>query len=300
MISNPAWMTSLSLLMSERVRGGASVRQYERVAFALCRLDAWRVRGSVGASRTVLVTLPGQSCVPLLLPLLQGAFPHDRHVFVYDGCCPSAELGAALRGGGRRWGAASYRRRRRAAGGEVWEEVSASPDATTSNFPMAPLRHVRGLPDALARVDGAHASVVEAWMASVDTLLDMKSRERENFYAPFVCRAGFLMGTSAAAAAVGNGGPRGDVSGLALKNVLEYITGSKSRAIPDAVLSEAASCLGRMRAKFEDAVRGSRLSDGERELIEKCVFAHKSILLGDKTLLDTVQPSENWSRESRS
>ena len=292
MISNPAWMTSLSLLISKKIRG-ISDRQYERVAFALCRLDAWRVRDRVGASRTVLVSLPGQSCVPPLLPLIQRAFPHERHVFVYDGCCPSAELGEALLG--RYRGSFPHRRRRQTAADDAWEGVSASPGAITSNFPMSPLRHVRELPGALARVSGARASAVESWMASVDTLLDMKSNEKRNFYAPFVCRAGFLMGRS-----VFGNGSRGDVSGLALKNVLEYITGSKSRAIPDAVMTEAASCLGEMRAKFEDAVRGSRLGDDERELVEKCVFAHKSILLGDKTLLDTVQPSENWSRESQS
>lgn len=282
-------MTSLSLLISKKKLYNISDGQYERVAFALCRLEAWRVRDSVGASRTVLITLPGQSCVPLLLPLVQRVFTHDRHVFVYDGCCPSAELGAARR---RRCGS-SYRQN---AAEETWEGVSASPDVVTSNFPMAPLRHVRGLPDALARLDGTRASVVESWMASVDTLLDMKSNERRNFYAPFVCRAGFLMGRSA----FGNGSRVGDAGGLALKNVLEYITGSKSRAIPDAVMRDAASCLGEMRAKFEDDARGCALGDDERDFVERCVFAHKSILLGDKTLLDTVQPLENWSRESQS
>jgi hypothetical protein len=98
----------------------------------------------------------------------------------------------------------------------------------------------------------------------------------------------------------GNGSRVGDAGDLALKNVLEYITGSKSRAIPDAVMRDAASCLGEMRAKFEDDTRGCTLGDDERDLVEKCVFAHKSILLGDKTLLDTVQPLENWSRESQS
>ena len=282
-------MTSLSLLISKKKLYNISDGQYERVAFALCRLEAWRVRDSVGASRTVLITLPGQSCVPLLLPLVQRVFAHDRHVFVYDGCCPSAELGAARR---RRCGS-SYRQD---AAEETWEGVSASPDVVTSNFPMAPLRHVRRLPDALARLDGTRASVVESWMASVDTLLDMKSNERRNFYAPFVCRAGFLMGRSA----FGNGSRVGDAGGLALKNVLEYITGSKSRAIPDAVMRDAASCLGEMRAKFEDDARGCALGDDERDFVERCVFAHKSILLGDKTLLDTVQPWENWSRESQS
>lgn len=283
-ISSPAWMTSLSLLISKKVHS-ISTQQFERVAFALCRLDAWRVRESVGASRTVLISLPGQSCVPILLPLIQRVFVHDRHVFVYDGCCYSVELGTALR---KRYGY-SYRQQ---AAEEDWEEVSASPRVITSNFSMAPLRHIRELPETLAKINGIQASVVESWMASVDTFLDMKSKEKDNFYAPFVCRTGFLMKRS-----IFGNGSRGDVSELALKNVLQYITGSKSRALPSVVMSEAASCLKEMRSKFYDAVKGSTLSDDEKALIEKCVFTHKAILLGDKTLLDTVQPKEDWSRK---
>ena len=88
-------MTSLSLLIVKKVQR-ISTQQYERIIFALCRLDAWRVRDSIGTSRTVLFSLPGQSCIPILLPLIQKVFVHDRHVFVYDGCCPSVEYGMAL------------------------------------------------------------------------------------------------------------------------------------------------------------------------------------------------------------
>ena len=286
-IANPAWMTSLSLLISGGAPSGAiSALQYERVIFALCRLDAWRVRRDVGPSRTVLVALPGQSCVPALLPMLQKVFVHERHVFVYDGCRPSVELGTALIS---RYGR-TYRQRAKNEGS--WEEVSSSPSVITANVPMRPLRHVRELPGALARINGTHASTVEAWMASVDTFLDMKSRERTNFYAPFVCQMGFLMKRSA----FGNGS-RGDLSELAMKNVLQYITGSKSRPLPGDVVSAGTLCLEGMRSKYETEVKASALSDDENALIEKCVFAHKAILLGDKTLLDTVQPKEDWSRE---
>jgi hypothetical protein len=285
-ITNPAWMTSLSLLMSGGASGVISARQYERVIFALCRLDAWRVRHDVGPSRTVLFALPGQSCVPVLLPLIQKVFVHDRHVFVYDGCRHSVELGTALRS---RYG---HTYRQRATNEGMWEEVSASPNVITANIPMRPLRHIRELPGTLAKINGMQASIVEAWMASVDTFLDMKSKERTNFYAPFVCQMGFLMKRSA----FGNG-TRGDLSDLAMKNVLQYITGSKSRPLPSDVVSAATSCLEEMRSKFENEVKGSTLSDDVKALIEKCVFAHKSILLGDKTLLDTVQPKEDWSRE---
>ena len=59
----------------------------------------------------------------------------------------------------------------------------------------------------------------------------------------------------------------------------------------------AVSCLEDMRATFEGVVEGSKLNADEKMLIEKCVFTHKAILIGEKTLLDTVQPKEDWSRE---
>ena len=307
-ISNPAWMTSLSLLISKKTHG-ITTQQFERIIFSLCRLDSWRVRSSIGTSRTVLFALPGQACTPLILPLIQKVFVHERHVFVYDGCCHSVEMGTALR---KKYGS-SYRQQ---PAKEEWDEVSASPKVISSNFPMAPLRHNRELPGTLASLNGIQASIVESWMASVDMFLDMKAKEKKNFYTPFVCRMGFLMKRSG----IGNGGGS-DLSELALKNVLEYVTGSKSRALPSEVMAEAISCLTEMRTKFEDAVKGSKLNDDEKTQIEKvrqssfnscfpgtagthfalcflqCVFTHKSILIGEKTLLDTVQPKEDWSRK---
>lgn len=283
-ISNPAWMTTLSLLISKINKTHNIVtEQFERIVFSLCRLDAWRVRDSVGTSRTVLFSLPGQSCVPLLLPLIQKMFVHDRHVFVYDGCCHSVEMGTALR---KEYGS-SYRQQ---AANETWEEVSASPKVITSTSPMAPLRHNRDLPGTLANLNGVEASIVESWMASVDMFLDMKSKERKNFYTPFVCRMGFLMKRKG----IGNGNGD-DLSAMALKNALEYITGSKSRALPEEVMEKALSSLTEMRTKFEGAVAGSKLNAAEKILIEKCVFTNNAILIGEKTLLDTVKPQEDWS-----
>jgi len=279
-------MSVLSLLIAKnKLTNNISTQQFERIIFSLCRLDAWRVRESIGTSRTVLFALPGQSCTPLILPLIQKVFVHERHVFVYDGCCHSVEMGLALR---KKYGP-SYRQR---PSNELWNEVSASPNVITATFPMAPIRYNRELPGTLSSINGVQASIVESWMASVDTFLDMKSKEKKNFYTPFVCRLGFLMKRSG----IGNG--RGDdLSEIALKNVLEYITGSKSRALPKEVMDVAVSCLEDMRATFEGVVEGSKLNADEKMLIEKCVFTHKAILIGEKTLLDTVQPKEDWSRE---
>ena len=50
-------------------------------------------------------------------------------------------------------------------------------------------------------------------------------------------------------------------------------------------------------AKIDDACIKSNtyLTKNQKEVIESCVFSHKSILIGDKTLLDTVQPRKEWS-----
>ena len=283
-ISNPAWMFALAVLMSKNTHN-VSKEQFERIIFALCRLDAWRVRDDVGGSRTVLFALPGQASVPLLLPVIQKVFVHERHVFVYDGCCHTVARGTALR---QQYGS-SYRQ---TAAKEEWELVSATPTVISSTYPIAPLRHNQDLPGTLTKLNGVQASIVEAWMASVDTFLDMKARQRKNFYTPFVCRLGFLMKRSG----IGNG-DGSDLSGLALKNALQYITGRKSRSLPAEAMEKAKKCLNNCRANAESYVKKCDIAVNTPQaiLIEKCVFTHKSILIGEKTLLDTVQPKEDWS-----
>jgi hypothetical protein len=277
-------MFALALLISKNTHN-ITKEQFERIIFALCRLDAWRVRDSVGSNRTVMFTLPGQACVPLLLPVIQKVFVHERHVFVYDGCCHTVARGTALR---QQYGS-SYRQ---TAVNEEWDLVSETPTVISATYPIAPLKHNRDLPETLAKLNGVQASIVEAWMASVDIFLDMKAREKKNFYTPFVCRLGFLMKRSG----IGNG-DGSDLSGLALKNVLQYITGSKSRALSSDVMEKAEKCLSECRTNADDFVENCKIVTNTplAILIEKCVFTHKSILIGEKTLLDTVQPKEDWS-----
>mmetsp|Transcript_6525 Transcript_6525/g.10974 ORF Transcript_6525/g.10974 Transcript_6525/m.10974 type:complete len:492 (+) Transcript_6525:93-1568(+) len=259
-ISNPAWMTTLALIVSKNTQN-ITTQQFETIIFALCRLDAFRVRESVGVSRTVLFALPGQACVPQLLPLIQKVFVHERHLFVYDDCCDSVEHGLGLI---KKYGS-SYRQK---ASKEEWELVSETPTTISATVPIAPLRHIRAraLPDTLTNLNSSQASIVEAWMASVDMHLDMKSREKKISYAPFVCRVGVLMKRSG----IGNG-DGSDVSGLALKNVLEFISGSKSRALPEEVLEAAQSSLKRKRSEFEGIQSNNKLSPDEKILIEKSV-----------------------------
>lgn len=129
-------------------------------------------------------------------------------------------------------------------------------------------------------------------MSSVDAFLTLKENERESGYLPFVCRLGYLFADTGR---LGNGAV--DQSELALANVLQYITGSRSRPLAEGVLDAAKITLGKCRdAETKDTqTYGQIMTEEERVAIEACVFAHKGILIGDKTLLDTVQPKKEWS-----
>lgn len=129
-------------------------------------------------------------------------------------------------------------------------------------------------------------------MTSVDTFLTLKENERESGYLPFVCRIGYLFADTGR---LGNGDV--DLSRLALINLLQFITGSRSRRLEDAVVEAANHTLTRCRKEEKEHAQkyGKAVSEVERVAIEACVFAHKGILIGNKTLLDTVQPKEEWS-----
>jgi len=88
-----------------------------------------------------------------------------------------------------------------------------------------------------------------------------------------------------------------DQSELALTNLLQYITGSRSRSLEEQVFKAAKATLTICRDAEREEVQkyGKIASDAERVAIEACVFAHRGILIRDKTLLDTVQPKKDWS-----
>ena len=115
-------MTCFAALVGERV---ISREKMQRILFGLCRMEALRVRYQVGKcgplsvltfcflhlltlglfagdAKTVLFTIPGQAVTPILLPLLQAAFPEDRHVFGYQSCIESVERAMSLRSGYKR------------------------------------------------------------------------------------------------------------------------------------------------------------------------------------------------------
>lgn len=83
---------------------------------------------------------------------------------------------------------------------------------------------------------------------------------------------------------------QGDVC---LLNAMQYITGTKSRPLKEEKIKAANDAL--KIAKLDNLGESVTISKDQRMQLEACVFCHKGILIGDKTLLDTVQPMKDWS-----
>lgn len=266
LIQEPVWMLALAYAIEQKKMKPS---QTSKIVFALARLDAWRVRKDVGESRTVVFTLPGQACTANLLPSLQEVFPCERHIFIYDGCIDSVSRGLGL-GSGMGLG---------------WNSKNKA-----DCIPIAQVMDLKGYDSLLKKLAWNRAYLVEAWMSSVSAFLKLKHTEKKSGYIPFVCRLGFLMKQ---VGKLGNGTE--DQSHLALSNLLQYMTGSKSRKIKDEVYDAANKILEMDREVEIEKMKSDLLTDFEKEVIEECAFAHKGILIENKTLMDTVQPRVEWS-----
>jgi len=110
-------------------------------------------------------------------------------------------------------------------------------------------------------------------MTAVNAMLVLKDTEKE--YLPFVCKTSFLLDPT--------------TRDLAAQNLLEFMIGSRSRALPEGSLPKVISLVSTLPAV------PPLPSLTVQRAIENAVFQHKSILLGNKTLLDTVLPSKEWS-----
>jgi hypothetical protein len=276
-LAEPLWMTTLASLVDQRLLAKPKV---EQILFGLCRLEAWRLRDEAKESRTVLITLPGQATTPILLPLVQKAFADDRHVFCYDGCVASVERGIV-----------SQRNYSRSALESTLDGVTSlahnpvrhtTPLSRTSST----TRSVRGLREALAKVPVERAQVVETWMTSVDAFLKLKQEENINGYMPYVMKLALLTEPTDATFT-----PECD-SYWSLCSLLQYVTGCRSRPLPEGVVDAAREWLKDYNEIKEPSLG---FSPFEANAMENCVFKHKSILIGDKTLQDTVLPRQHWT-----
>lgn len=285
LVQEPSWMTTVALLLRRRE---ISPQEGEKILYALCRLEVLKLdwEQKIGSKhKTVVFVLPGQGCTQILLEVLQKLFPCERHVFAYDGCVDSVRRGL--------WCSTSNQIKE----GTGSEAFYAMPRSVSATVPLVPMmKKLPQLPDLLAKLPKDMASVVEAWMSSVDAMIVLKEDERKNMYTPFVCRMEFLLKGDNRVGENGELSLLEERGRLALGNVLQYITGSRSRALDDATLDAAQSVLMDLRREWRKDVAGySELSQSVRTDIEDCVFLHKMILIGDKTLPDTVIPKVEWS-----
>ena len=295
-VSEPLWMVQMARLVEASV---LALPKIQKLFFALCRLDAWSVRHEVGDAKTVMFTLPGQAVVATLLPLVQSAFPEDRHIFAYDGCVASVKRGI--------YAERIYKRSGLLPSLEpIIRGMCQDPVRINTPLPSnSPLSHDvslggRGgsLERSLAKVPLQQARIVETWIGSVDAYFKLKNEESTNGYLPYCFKLGFLADDPVGNFEVGTD------SYWSLHSFLQYVTGCQGRAIPEGAMDAAKEWIKDYnlaqaveQTKIEKAVV---FSEHERTMIENCCFQHKQILIGNKTLQDTVLPKEHWTMKQSS
>lgn len=264
-IQQPYWMVCLAVLMQQRIY---TRQRLERLLFALCRVEALRCKKS-----TLLFTLPGQSTVSSLLPLLQKVFPDDRHVFCYTGCLKTVANAGALRKSSKNPSTIPT---------DIQEALTFS-DSTTSTTPLVSISSSTNVMEpafgqALAKLPVSQADVVETWLTAIDSYLVQKQEDKA--YLPYCCKLDLLFAES-----ISVSGPRTS-SYWALRSLLQYVTGSRSRG--DVTASQMDLAVACLRTK-------SLLPVGNKANIENAVFRHKLVLIENKTLFDTVLPAQHWT-----
>ena len=241
----------------------------------------------LGDARTVMFTIPGQTVTPVLLPMLQAAFPEDRHVFVYDRCAASVERALSLKKKYRRATLPSSLDDALTLSGDL---ASSDPIRNTTPLRSRLSKSAMGLSSALSLLSVTRADTVEAWMGSVDAFFKLKEEENKNGYLPYTLKVGLLIDD-----------PDGSLepdSGryYSVASMMQFITGCRSRPLPEGVMDAAIEWLRDFAyAHREEVKKQPRLSDTEKKALENCVFCHKLILIGDKTLKDTVLPKKHWT-----
>jgi len=266
-VEQPLWMACLAAVKEQRVIASDKL---ERILFGLCRLEAMRADKS-----TILVTLPGQAVTPALLPLLQKVFPDDRHVFCYTGCVKTVQHAIALRQSSPRAHIPVDMEEALQFRNPVAMTTPLTGFLAKSPNTMPPFRR------ALSALPLQQADTVEAWMGSVDAFFALKEEEKVNGYLPYVFKLDYVL-----EGALDEGSDRT----WALRSLLQFVTGSRSRELPTETMDAARSWL-----LGHDSYKLPSISKRQQKAIENAVFQHKLILIENKTLKDTVQPAQHWT-----
>ena len=272
--------TFLPLLSHLRENGQVSVKTLKD---SLTALTAFTSRSPLATkeTKTFLFSLCGLSHIPALLPAAFEAFPHDRHLFVYDNPLhlpPSASLKTSPL------------------------PLSPSPSPTLANLLLS-------LPLPLHLTTASWLLAVNAfWTVKDETNADTmfgtdmadekamtKGERRERRvarrlqrnkpeYLPLVVKFDDLKSNKS-----GESG-----GGEAVRVLLEFMSGRRSQGIPPAALElseRAQSALSSSSSHPPPTL----LSPSAAAAVEECVFADKRVLICGKTLPDTVKISNDWS-----
>lgn len=268
MVEEPLWMACLAAILEQNLLSASTA---ETVLFSLCRMEAQ----TSSKSPTLLITLPGQASTNLLLPLLQKVFPDDRYVFSYTGCIRTVQYAAQLR--------KSYPRAKVPKSVDEALKFDNPVSVTTPIYQtlyksanvMKPFR------ESLASLPIEVADTVETWMGAVDAFLELKEEDKVNGYLPYVFKLDYIQ----------NGSLEKEKNAYwCVVSLLQFVTGSRTRAkdLTEQQIDAAISW-------FKDQPTNLPVLVHQRKAVEGTVFNHKRILLENKTLLDTVQPTQHWT-----
>lgn len=260
-ISEPTWISQLSIFMEQKPRL-LSTSLYKQCLMGLIRLQTYQYR----KDPTIILTLPGQATVATLEPVLFDLFPHERHVFIYDGCVNTVSRVMVMP--------------------QQEIEPSGTPFSRKIGY-STPLfsslsKQVPKLPEIMQTLPLVAAAATECWMTAVSTYLQIKDGDTERRklkqpeYLPFCCKIDNLRAND-----------------LAIQNLVQFIIGARSRALSVEMVQQATSTLRTTLEKHDNAPK----MYFEKE-IQEAVFCHKLILLENKTLVDTVYPRKDWSLKS--
>jgi hypothetical protein len=170
------------------------------------------------------------------------------------------------------------------------DRASSDPTRTTTPLRSRLSKSVLNLSSALSDLSVTRADTVEAWMGSVDAFFKLKEEENNNGYLPYTLKVGLLVDNPD-----GSLKPESDRY-YSVASLMQFITGCRSRPLPEGVLDAAIEWLRDFAYKHQDAVqKQSHLNAAEKKALENCAFKHKLILIGNKTLKDTVLPRRHWT-----
>jgi hypothetical protein len=119
-------------------------------------------------------------------------------------------------------------------------------------------------------------------MGAIDAFFALKAEDKKNGYLPYVLKLDYVMS--------GLSLDEGSDRYWALLSLLQFVTGSKSRAMPTQVIDAAVSWL-----QDYSLPAVAPISFPQKRAIDNVVFQHKLILIENKTLTDTVQPTQHWT-----